>query len=240
MRLNKQTLSEQIYQILRSDILSQRIPSGTKLTLKSLTERFEVSSTPVREALTRLSEEQLVSYYSNIGVNVVELSEDDLREIYEFMGDLDALAISYAAASAENIDKLKNDLSENINKASIALKDLSSAGPAGGSDIAKTYLQPDFTYEQNISDFIKLSDEFHLIFYNYCNNSRLVRSAERMRSQMSIAAYQYEKNTDHLITIHQEHVKIYESFSAGQYEESSRLMKQHMKHSLSYALELLH
>ena len=232
MRLNKQTLSEQIYQILRSDILSQRIPSGTKLTLKSLTERFEVSSTPVREALTRLSEEQLVSYYSNIGVNVVELSEDDLREIYEFMGDLDALAISYAAASAENIDKLKNDLSENIN--------LSSAGPAGGSDIAKTYLQPDFTSEQAISDFIKLSDEFHLIFYNYCNNSRLVRSAERMRSQMSIAAYQYEKNTDHLITIHQEHVKIYESFSAGQYEESSRLMKQHMKHSLSYALELLH
>ena len=117
MRLNKQTLSEQIYQILRSDILSQRIPSGTKLTLKSLTERFEVSSTPVREALTRLSEEQLVSYYSNIGVNVIELSEDDLREIYEFMGDLDALAISYDAAYVPNIDKLKKDLSENINKA---------------------------------------------------------------------------------------------------------------------------
>lgn len=240
MRLNKQTLSEQIYQILRSDILSQRIPSGTKLTLKSLTERFEVSSTPVREALTRLSEEQLVSYYSNIGVNVIELSEDDLREIYEFMGDLDALAISYAAASVPNIDKLKKDLSENINKASIALKNLSSADPAGGSDIAETYLQPDAMSEAAISDLIKLSDEFHLIFYNYCNNSRLIHSAERMRSQMSIAAYQYEKNTDHLITIHEEHVKIYESFTAGKYEESSHLMKQHMKHSLRYALELRH
>ena len=240
MKLNKQTLSEQIYQILRSDILSQRIPSGTKLTLKSLTERFEVSSTPVREALTRLSEEQLVSYYSNVGVNVVELSEDDLREIYEFMGDLDALAISYAAGSANDIEKLNNELSENINKASNALNELTSAGPAGGTDTAETDKQLYAKSEQSISDFIRLSDEFHLIFYNYCNNSRLVRSAERMRSQMSIAAYQYEKNTDHLIPIHKEHVKIYESFASGKYEEASHLMKQHMKHSLSYALELLH
>lgn len=36
MALNKSTLSEQIYQILRSDILHQRIPLGEKLTLKNL------------------------------------------------------------------------------------------------------------------------------------------------------------------------------------------------------------
>ena len=48
MRLNKQTLSEQIYEILRQDILTQKIKCGTKLTLKVLQERFEVSSTPIR------------------------------------------------------------------------------------------------------------------------------------------------------------------------------------------------
>lgn len=235
MKLNKQTLSEQIYQILRSDILSQRIPSGTKLTLKSLTERFDVSSTPVREALTRLSEEQLVSYYSNVGVNVTELSANDLREIYEFMGDLDVLAISYAASSGKNTDALINELSENINEASNTLKHLNCAGPAGEplpSDSAAA------DTDKAIENFIRLSDEFHLIFYKYCNNSRLTRSAERMRSQMSIAAYQYEKNTAHLLPIHEEHVRIFNTFRSGQYAEASELMKTHMKHSLKYALEL--
>lgn len=50
----KKTLSEQIYEILRNDIVTQAIPCGSKLTLKILQERFHVSSTPIREALTRL------------------------------------------------------------------------------------------------------------------------------------------------------------------------------------------
>ena len=68
MGLNKSTLSEQIYQILRNDILTQKIPCGEKLTLKLLQERFQVSSTPIREALTRLTQDQLVSYYSNVRI----------------------------------------------------------------------------------------------------------------------------------------------------------------------------
>ena len=101
MGLNKSTLSEQIYQILRNDILTQKIPCGEKLTLKLLQERFQVSSTPIREALTRLTQDQLVSYYSNVGVRVISFTADDLREIYTFMGDLDGLAIRYASASPD-------------------------------------------------------------------------------------------------------------------------------------------
>ena len=109
MDLNKTTLSEQIYQILKEDILTQRIPLGEKLTLKMLKERFEVSSTPIRDALTRLTEEGLVRYYSNIGVNVISFTTDDFREIYSFMGDLDGLAIRYASASPEQ-EKLQKQV----------------------------------------------------------------------------------------------------------------------------------
>ena len=54
MNLNRNTLAEQIYDILRSDILTQKIPCGEKLTLSALKERFQVSTTPIRDALTRL------------------------------------------------------------------------------------------------------------------------------------------------------------------------------------------
>ena len=48
---NKTTLSEQIYQELFHDITTQKLIFGQKLTLHDLKNRFQVSQTPVREAL---------------------------------------------------------------------------------------------------------------------------------------------------------------------------------------------
>lgn len=207
MRLNKQTLSEQIYEILRQDILTQKIKCGTKLTLKVLQERFEVSSTPIREALTRLSEEGLMFYYSNIGVRVLEFTSQDLREIFQFMGDLDALAVRYAAEHARR-DILTDKLRENL-------------------EACKR--------ESDTKKLLQLSDEFHLLFYEYCNNSRLKNSAERMRSQLSVASYQYEQQTDNRSHIHEEHRAIFASFARGEAEEAAAKMKAHLMHSLVYA-----
>ena len=207
MRLNKQTLSEQIYEILRQDILTQKIKCGTKLTLKVLQERFEVSSTPIREALTRLSEEGLMFYYSNIGVRVLEFTSQDLREIFQFMGDLDALAVRYAAEHAKR-DTLTDKLRENL-------------------EACKK--------ETDTQKLLQLSDEFHLLFYEYCDNSRLKNSAERMRSQLSVASYQYEQQTDNRSHIHEEHRAIFASFARGEAEEAAAKMKEHLMHSLVYA-----
>ena len=207
MRLNKQTLSEQIYEILRQDILTQKIKCGTKLTLKVLQERFEVSSTPIREALTRLSEEGLMFYYSNIGVRVLEFTSQDLREIFQFMGDLDALAVRYAAEHARR-DILTDKLRENL-------------------EACKR--------ESDTKKLLQLSDEFHLLFYEYCDNSRLKNSAERMRSQLSVASYQYEQQTDNRSHIHEEHRAIFASFARGEAEEAAAKMKAHLMHSLVYA-----
>lgn len=207
MRLNKQTLSEQIYEILRQDILTQKIKCGTKLTLKVLQERFEVSSTPIREALTRLSEEGLMFYYSNIGVRVLEFTSQDLREIFQFMGDLDALAVRYAAEHAKR-DTLTDQLRENL-------------------EACKK--------ETDTKKLLQLSDEFHLLFYEYCDNSRLKNSAERLRSQLSVASYQYEQQTDNRSHIYEEHRAIFASFARGEAEEAAAKMKAHLMHSLVYA-----
>ena len=79
---SKTTLSEQIYQELYQDITKQRLYCGQKLTLKELKERFGTSQTPIREALTRLTEDGLINYYSNLGVAVTEFTEADIRELF--------------------------------------------------------------------------------------------------------------------------------------------------------------
>lgn len=214
MGLNKSTLSEQIYQILRNDILTQKIKCGEKLTLKVLQERFQVSSTPIREALTRLTQDQLVSYYSNIGVNVISFTADDLREIYSFMGDLDGLAIRYAAASPDQ-EKL-------LAEVRTILENGRKAADAGDAET-----------------WNNCSDEFHLVFYRYCNNSRLTESAGRIRSGISIFSNQYSQETVIQTQIDNEHQAIFDAYQNGEIEKAIQMMKSHLDDSLKYALSFL-
>lgn len=216
MTLNKSTLSEQIYQILRSDILTSRIPMGEKLTLKMLQERFEVSSTPIREALTRLAEDELVVCYSNVGVNVIQLSEKDLQELYRFMGDMDALAILYAAEHHDQ-QKLLAELSQNISFTDSILQ--------------KAALTPEET-----ASWITCSDNFHLIFYNYCNNSRLIHASEKLRSQLTIFSNRYETSPEIQKSIDSCHREIYHAYKKKDPEEAARLMREHLAKSLEYAI----
>lgn len=218
MNLNKATLSEQIYEILRNDILTCTIRPGEKLTLKSLQARFGVSSTPVRDALTRLSDEGLAVYYSNIGVNVIQLTEADLRDLYQFMGDLDSLAILYASSYPDQAAVLK-ELEENIAKTSaIYEKDALSAS--------------------EILTWKELSDHFHLIFYDYCNNVRLARAAQKQRSQLTIYSNLYETVQPFQTAIEKFHISIYEAYISGDYALSAERMREHLKESLTFALDL--
>lgn len=214
--LNKSTLSEQIYQILRADILSQKISPGEKLTLKNLKEQFEVSSTPIREALTRLTEDGLVNYYSNVGVRVISLNERDLIELYQFMGDLDRLAILYSADYPEP---------------EIIYRELDTVLAHTNIIEEKGTLLPD-----DIPQWIEYSDRFHLLFYDYCNNTRLTHAAEKLRSQLTIFSSLYETETGPQKKINQMHTEIYHAYREGDCHKAGDLMKIHLEDSLQYAL----
>ena len=214
MSLNKATLSEQIYQILRKDIITQQIPCGEKLTLKLLKERFQVSSTPIREALTRLVQDKLIAYYSNVGVYVIELKKQDLEKIYEFMGDLDGLAIRYAAAHPRQETVLK------------AVEDVLVRGQEA--------LQQKDPLQWNQASY-----DFHLVFYDFCGNPYLTESAERMRSQLTIFSYRYGQLAEIEESIQKEHEEIFQAYRAGFPDQAVSLMKKHLQASLLHALKYI-
>ncbi|MDO5411739.1 MAG: GntR family transcriptional regulator [Lachnospiraceae bacterium] len=219
MKLNKATLSEQIYTIIRNDILNQVIPQGEKLTLKNLQERFSVSSTPIREALTRLSEEGLVNYYSNIGVTVINLKRNDVEELYQFIGDMDALAIFYASEHPDQ-DELIEKL-DRIIKRSMEIHEKET-----------------LTTEE-IGEWTELSDRFHLVFYDYCGNSRLTTAAAKQRSQLTIVSNMYQADLAVQKEIEKEHTNIYHAYLNKNYEEAVKQMKAHLRQSLKYALHYI-
>ncbi|HKL60216.1 MAG TPA: GntR family transcriptional regulator [Sphaerochaeta sp.] len=74
------TASEEIYQTLRSEILSLRFKPGEELNLQLLSEQLQVSRSPVRDALMKLSGDNLVDIFPQKGTRV---SLIDLKQVEE-------------------------------------------------------------------------------------------------------------------------------------------------------------
>jgi DNA-binding GntR family transcriptional regulator len=77
------TKADDIALALEEAIVSGEIPPGSVLRQEHLSEQFDVSRTPVREALRRLAAEGLVEMRTNHGARVAGLEPDDIRMPYE-------------------------------------------------------------------------------------------------------------------------------------------------------------
>jgi len=75
------TVVEQIHCELRDDIIAGRLTRGSRLKLEDLRARFSVSTSSVREALTRLIGDALVTSRGQKGFRVAEMSLRDLADL---------------------------------------------------------------------------------------------------------------------------------------------------------------
>ena len=89
-------LVDQAFQRLRQDVLTGNFAAGTKLKVEELQAAYGFSSSPLREALSRLSQEGLVRADERRGFRVAPLSPDDLRDITRMRLMLDVQALQEA------------------------------------------------------------------------------------------------------------------------------------------------
>jgi DNA-binding GntR family transcriptional regulator len=102
-------LKEKIVTSLRNAILQGEYPPGEHLTELSLCNRFQVSRTPIREALQRLEKEGFVRITPAAGARVVKLSLKETFDIYDLLIILEGAACRLAASqiSESQIRKLE-------------------------------------------------------------------------------------------------------------------------------------
>jgi DNA-binding GntR family transcriptional regulator len=92
------TLSTDVYQQLRSDLLTGRLTPGQKLPADALRQRFGVACSPIREALNRLVAEGFVSLTDQKGFRVAPVSQQELRELVLARCWIDGAAVRAAIA----------------------------------------------------------------------------------------------------------------------------------------------
>ncbi|CAN7702952.1 GntR family transcriptional regulator [Rhizobium sp. LjRoot258] len=112
-KLRRVTNAGAIFDRLYADILALRMPPGMLLQEKRIAEEFNVSRTPVREALLRLSEGGLVDIYPQSGTVVSRVPVSAIPEAVVVRKSLEGTTVERAAevATAADIDRLNSIIS---------------------------------------------------------------------------------------------------------------------------------
>lgn len=96
----RRSLHDELVDRLRRQIVEGDLPPGEKINEKALCEAYDVSRTPLREALKVLAREGLVGLTPHRGAHVAPLTVTDLEDAFPVIGALEALAGELACQRA--------------------------------------------------------------------------------------------------------------------------------------------
>jgi GntR family transcriptional regulator, carbon starvation induced regulator len=135
-RVETPSVSQVVYERLRTDILAGSLSPGLKLKLDALKGRYDVSVNTLRETLSRLAADGLVEAEGQRGFTVVPASFADLLDITEMRRLLECHA---AGLSIERADlEWESRLVAAYHKLSRA-EELVTRDPAAHADLLETY-----------------------------------------------------------------------------------------------------
>ncbi len=192
----------EIRSALQDEIENGRLPPGAVLDERALAARFQVSRTPVREALQQLAARDLVRIAPRQGVTVSRLSVARLRAVMEAIGELEASVARLAARRID--DTLRRTLDEGIARCR-------EAAAAGGS-----------------GEYALANSVFHEAIYAGSRNSYLaeqIRAARRMVQRYRPRDFQNPAQVNRSL---QEHERIARAIQAGDEAAAALAMMEHV------------
>lgn len=152
MSSNNKTTQAIVYETLREQILQGRLFPGAWLREQDLVEQFEVSRTPIREALRRLENDELVELVPFRGARVRSFNPQDFKEEYTVRAALEGFAIELA------VEKISVSKIARLEKMVIKMEMLLDKGDLG--------------------TFLDINRKFHLAIYEEAGSNRLVSMIE--------------------------------------------------------------
>lgn len=107
--------SDIIYNQIKSDFINNKIDFGQKISEINLANQYRVSRTPLREAIKKLEIEGIIVRQVNGRLKIVEISAENIEELYRVRLALENMLIRFAANDIEFIDKLGTNITTSQN-----------------------------------------------------------------------------------------------------------------------------
>lgn len=203
------SLAERAYERLREAIVDGTLPSGRKLSERSLAAALAISAQPIREALRRLEGEGMVESRPRSGTFVAALDDRRLIEMGRIRAALEGVAAGLVArqATPETVAALRARL-EAV-RAATALGD------------------PRRLAEAN--------DAFHLALHAITGNALLTRTLRALRAYHHISRDRVLAAHDERNRALEEHGAVLARIEAGDAAGAEALMRAHALRSLGVA-----
>lgn len=156
MVLNKEILKinlvNQIYSLLKEKLINGEMKNGQKFDIKALCQEFNVSQTPIREAVHRLIKDGFIINVPRRGYYLTKLKKRDLEEIYELRQLIEYYSLKYAIQNIKE-SKLKELLIE------------ARCFKSGVSGVK--------SFNKKREKFYNLDKKLHIMIVQSCPNRRL-------------------------------------------------------------------
>lgn len=157
-------LVDRIAATLHARVLRGEIPSGARLRQQMLAAEFDVSRTPIREALRKLQADGIVELEPHRGAVVRMPNAREIREAYEVRSELEGFAAELAAERIQ--EQQLSRLHEAAALFRLSIDELHEHRRGGGGDGVPHAIQ----------DWTHANDVFHLAVLEAAGNERLRRT----------------------------------------------------------------
>lgn len=199
-----------VYEQLHEAIVNGELPAGTQLVELALAAQFQVSRTPIREALRRLEQDGLVER-GNRGMQVRGRSPEEILEIYEVRITLEASAARAAAERHTPLDLLK-------------IQQVHEAMVAASTDDPES--------------LAAINRKFHEVLWSMSHNATLVDLLGRLHAHLiryrgTTLAYQ---NRWEIVL--KEHQELIEAIKAGDRDRAGQIAEEHMTGARNVRLQM--
>jgi len=200
------TITDGLVDALRDEIRTGAIAPGSRLRQAEVAQRFQVSTTPVREAFAALEREGLLVSSPHRGVVVFKPTAEDLKETYEIRIPLEALATEKAVENMSDAD-----LTE--------IKRLLDRMAEAANDRKR---------------YSRLNHEFHGAIYRVARRPKLAKLIMDLREQSAAYLRLYAAKSPNGRETQQEHEAIYEALAARAPKRAAQAMVKHLQHTVDF------
>lgn len=198
----KLTRADGLRQQLSDEIVRGVLPPGAPLDETELAQRFNVSRTPVREALRQLAASGLIDSRPHRGAVVAQPSIERLTGMFEAMAELEALC---AGLAAERMPAVQRQALEAIHE---ELRVLS--------------------YDGNPERFHEVNERFHNAIYQGARNDYIAEITLATRVRVQPFRRAQFRNLGRLAKSHAEHDRVVVAIMRGDRQGASIAMRDHI------------
>lgn len=206
-------LKELVYLELKHKILTGEIVSQTRLMEIDLSEKMNVSRTPIREAIKRLADDGLVKVEPRRGAYVANISIKDMLDVFEVREDMEGFVAKLAAQRIS--DDEKNTLRE----------------------IAREYEEA-IEKADDKENIIDLDEKFHNFIVRCCGNETLSELVKYVQELSLRFRYLYYNDFSLYESTAEQHNRIMEAINAGEEEVARDEADAHVRALKEFVFDL--